>query len=752
MKTILLHLIHFLLILSSIETKCLKEIDETGEILLDCSYEKLRTFPYSELESNITRVKLTNVGMKNIVHFFRSSSLFLHVSHLDLSHNQITQISDDEIAEYFPSLRSIILNGNKLKLLEECAFCGLNQIEHIFLVSCNLTQFPPAIHNRFISVRLKTINLNGNSIIDVDAPTGLSHFPQLRAFYFNGNQISQKGMETIGNSNTLRILSLQNCKLVHIPMDFLKKFPHLDILLLSHNQRIRDFLFLISNRPDVGIRILWLDDTGMTDSHLFDFQKSQFKNLQILRLDHNLLKNPRLEYFSSFVSLNLSHNSIEQLSFANIPSIVMFSYSIDLSFNSLRSIPKVLENLKLNSLNLSSNMITDFYIEQHSMLAYSLEELSLSFNQLKEIKVAEFRFLVRLRKIDFSHNQLRDFLYYHHEFNQYYYSNITVLKLQFNSLIEFNIPLRNFPYLQELDLSYNVLKYIPIGVLTNTKRRKPNLKVRLDNNKYLGEWFVKNFTQNDFSANYLSLSNVDFTDNIVHLFVYMSQRTFPSVETLILSYNLITNPLSLLERFPNLTYLDMSNNLMRSIRNFQSAPKLKEFFIHDNTFQCSCEMNWITKLFNQEPLASGKSFEKFEKMICDNQPKLFHESNRCFPDLRGLYIFLICVGAVTPLIIGKLMYNRSRKRGIALNKLELKHYDKVLMDDTDSEYSDDENVRTEKNLKGKRKIFMRLKENKLGESQAHLINETFSEDEPLDSVSNVTSKATYNTDMTPVSV
>lgn len=188
----------------------------------------------------------------------------------------------------------------------------------------------------------------------------------------------------------LKKISLQNCRLKHLP-DTVLKLQNLQIIDLSNNAQLT-FKQLLKSLPSVIE--LYLENCQLQQlNHLF----SLFPNTTLLNINHNQLAYLDQEFrqVPQLIYLHAAHNQIQLLS----PDLAACQQlrSVDLSNNLLDSIPAVLSELtSLEQLNLSYNKMQYADIDQPA-LKY-LVSLDISYNSLKEIPgwLKESSYLKRL--------------------------------------------------------------------------------------------------------------------------------------------------------------------------------------------------------------------------------------------------------------------------------------------------------------------------------------------------------------------
>lgn len=238
----------------------------------------------------------------------------------------------------------------------------------------------------------------------------------------------------------LQIISMQNNGLIHIEAGAFQPLSRLHVLRLGNNH--------LSHLPG---NIFWnnrelevLDLHGNLFVDIPDGVMYHLHSLKLLNMSLNHITTPALgtgfKYTTQLSSLDLSYNNFVtldarvfqathwwdervthslNLSYCNIrhmhPNALSQLYRLEtLSFQgnnglSQEDLRMALQNLEVSSLqvlilsNMNISDITDFFSRfQHRQL----QRLDLSWNHLREVAPRSFYYLINLRELDISHNNL----------------------------------------------------------------------------------------------------------------------------------------------------------------------------------------------------------------------------------------------------------------------------------------------------------------------------------------------------------
>ena len=298
-------------------------------------------------------------------------------------------------------LKYYILDYNNDKYITKMA---LDKVQFINLSNKNLSS--EDLNGLEIFSNLSSIALTNNNITDVSL---LSKFKRLSAVYLADNNITDvsvlKDLENLysidlsGNKNVvgyeyldqLHDLNLSNTNLV--VLNDISKNKNLTTLVLSNNTEL-DYNHL--KLPE-NISNLTLDNTNFSSNNL-----SSLKKLYSLSIKNNHLKNLNSLNVQSLTSLDVSYNEITDFSalaeifgksddedaISKDEEYGYYKYtSLIAEANNISDI-SILNNIKVDSLNLSNNKITDltnFHNDTVKMIELSYNQIEKGFETLKNV-------------------------------------------------------------------------------------------------------------------------------------------------------------------------------------------------------------------------------------------------------------------------------------------------------------------------------------------------------------------------------
>lgn len=393
--------------------------------------------------------------------------------------------------ENFPNLREVLLPHLAMGSIDSDVF-GICQNLQVFNVEFNnLSAIDGAIFDNCRSLR--EIYLGFNRIVDF--PMNLA--ATLEILSLRGNKI--QNIPILGNSELIE-LNLSNNLIDFVEENAFEGLKKLKILDLSENKltkisgnfpQISELLLTGNSLTEIAIVAPQIKNLDLSDNDLLNFEKlaenfPQMQKLLSINLAQNWLKNVKFPPLESLKTLNLAHNEIKIIEenekpFENLANLEFLSLAGNFmtnmgshSLDGLENLQKLdlntnhLEFLEISSnslkiLNLNDNKFTNLtkFPESLEILTLSrnllqnlefeglknLKELRLNANLIKNLPTGVFSPLVKLTKLDLSHNYLK--------------------------VIEFAAFQRIFFFLEEIYLNFNEIDEIESNLLRNL----PNLKV-----------------------------------------------------------------------------------------------------------------------------------------------------------------------------------------------------------------------------------------------------------------------------------
>ncbi|XP_009896681.2 toll-like receptor 2 type-2 [Dryobates pubescens] len=434
---------------------------------------------------------------------------------LNLAHNRITHIRSEDLQQAV-NLRALLLQSNKISLIDEDSFLSLGKLELLDLSNNSLAHLSPVWFEHLFS--LQHLHLQGNSYRDLGEISPFSSlrnlsslrlgnpwFSTIRQGNFEGIELLDKlwidganltqyepGSLTsikkinhmIINVSSVNIFSAIVSDLVHsvtwlevrkiafsVPAEmqllrvmsssFAKKISFKETFLTDDT--VPEIVSILEDMPKL-VEVELIDCSLLGTGHWeMEIQANQSKTLGILTI-----KNLSIEEFYLFTDLHTMKDLVSLLTKVTVENTKVFLVPCSLSKN-LRS---------LEYLDLSANLVGDQSLEHSACQGGwpSLQTLNLSQNSLSDLEMTG-KSLSHLRKLillDISQNNFgeipdvcewpRTLKYLNLSSTQIpklttcIPSSLEVLDVSANNLREFGLQL---PFLKELYLAKNQLKTLP---------------------------------------------------------------------------------------------------------------------------------------------------------------------------------------------------------------------------------------------------------------------------------------------------
>ncbi|KAI3748949.1 hypothetical protein L6452_12411 [Arctium lappa] len=532
-----------------------------------------------------------------------------HVSTLNITSLSLLDLSFNDFSN-IPVPRWIFGITSLVSL--DLSWCGFQGLPHNSIDSFrNLTSLK-LLHisaNDFMSSSSVLKGLSGSNLISLDISdsdvsssqlVALHNLTSLHSLHLSGNQLTKAIPKSLGNFCNLREIDLssnnfQTNSLTYLLESFFEcKSPSLESLFLQSSQ-------LSGHLPVQLGQLIHLVNLDLEDNSIDGIIPDSIRGLSMLEmldLSFNSLNGSlpaSLCQLSKLDQLDLSHNQLD----GNLPdclSHLLKMNLLDLSDNQLSgSLPASLGQIsELDRLDLSYNLLNGNLPDSLCQLS-KLDLLDLSNNQLNGSLPDCLGQLLKLDQLDLSYNQLNGGL--PHSLGQL--SKLNSLDLS-NNQLNGSLPhsLGQLPKLETLDLSSNLLTgdvteahFANLTGLKYLNGKGNNLIFRpqLANwippfqlqSLYLNSWGLgpqfPMWLQSQRELRDLDISNTNILAPLPHLFwrsfpnltyLDMSQNHIqgtlfgvpPTVDTLILSSNNFTGPLPDLSNGSNLKALDLSYN------------------------------------------------------------------------------------------------------------------------------------------------------------------------------------------------
>ncbi|CAD5206766.1 unnamed protein product [Bursaphelenchus okinawaensis] len=318
-------------------------------------------------------------------------------------------------------LKTLNFNRNKLNLITEGSFSGLDELTHLRLKHNNISSFPATSllelkthlvlldlsHNALANVpvqnirnsqRLTYLDLSHNHITSIEQMEFVN-LVKLKELRLNGNNLANLNPRAFLNVPSVTHLNLQDNKLSEVLM--LNAFEHLEVVNISNNaikkippfkdmtnlrqvmlhgnkiQKIETMTF--SSCPELKVIDLRMNEISVISRNSFD----ALPNINNVLLSNNKLTSIPKGMFDGLTALHqisLGNNTITEInkdSFTAIPEIT----AITLDGNKIHNIPKetFTSNTKLFWLNLADNGLESI---EEGALPPSVANILLNGNRL----------------------------------------------------------------------------------------------------------------------------------------------------------------------------------------------------------------------------------------------------------------------------------------------------------------------------------------------------------------------------------
>ncbi|XP_019875931.2 chaoptin isoform X2 [Aethina tumida] len=416
--------------------------------------QPLRTLKTLDLSYNrINKMEpVTDTGAILTLNF----QLNLDVFRLD--YNLLTTLQPASF-QYFNVVNKTYLDGNPLSSIEENAFRQA-KIRELYLRLCGLTSINPASFSGLENY-LEILDLSGNNIALL--PENLLHrFESLKTLSLRDNIFTKLNpIESFtGFQFTLYKLDLRGSSNTQIKIQDLRRLRSLRQLYLS---KLSETSLTPENFVEFGMD---LEELHINSGNLQTIKNNAFKHvhgLKLLDFSENSISTIEVQAFAeighSLQTLILSRGlSSSHTSFPLDAIKVLVNLEVlDLSNNRIRTLQDTAFHFlkKLRELKLQDNVIESvnkgtFQGDIHQ----NLEDIYLSFNNIKSIQQHSFVDLAHLEQLHLDDNKIESL-------ERRSFMNLERLKrlnLKGNKISTITYEaFQNLPELEDLDISYNKL-------------------------------------------------------------------------------------------------------------------------------------------------------------------------------------------------------------------------------------------------------------------------------------------------------
>lgn len=293
--------------------------------------------------------------------------------------NPITTIDDNAFDDLSTTLETIYFSNAQFLRIPD-AFLHLNSLQHLNIISTNVLDWNIGVMAH-IGETLQTLNLEEVGL--TTWPVWLTYFEQLNELSLEDNSLSSIPDNALDSlSNNLITLTLSNNSFAATPkaLTNLKNLLYLDF----ENNKISNLTWLpqSSKLSSLGLNLNRISDAN----HLSNVLRSYASSLNKVILSYNRLTAiPELSFMTKIDTFDLSYNLISD---ATAGSVYNTTYVLELSYNQLRSIPTIYSGLKsLTSMSLSHNIIQAVQGEHIPPWVTSLD---IQFNLISELTDTSF--------------------------------------------------------------------------------------------------------------------------------------------------------------------------------------------------------------------------------------------------------------------------------------------------------------------------------------------------------------------------
>ncbi|XP_070151226.1 uncharacterized protein [Polyergus mexicanus] len=292
---------------------------------------------------------------------------------LDLSDNSLSDISVGSFRTLIGLVR-LSLRKNAIGIVDEKAFCGLDQLEFLDLSDNRLADLPDS---------------------------ALTPLYSLQKLDLSGNQLQVLGARWFESLDRLRELDVSRNGLARAASGTLQPLSGLSVLRLAENPlKERDVSLLLGT----GRR---LETVDASRTGLARVPAALTRSVRALRLAGNKLTTIRsgdLDSYPLLRMLDIADNRLTDIENDALGRLEVLE-ELELSGNALSKIPGSLPS-SLMMLKLQRNAITALKLDDLNGL-YSLRSLTLNDNDISEIEVGALGQLPLLAELDLSDNPIK---------------------------------------------------------------------------------------------------------------------------------------------------------------------------------------------------------------------------------------------------------------------------------------------------------------------------------------------------------
>ncbi|XP_045767710.1 chaoptin isoform X6 [Maniola jurtina] len=655
---------------------CSKPAGDLG--IVTCKYVPILRVPAAVNSSKVFTLQLTGNKIRDLEpQFFQATGLYrlainqnplenIHEEafygldntlwELELKQDRLTEVPSRAL-RYLQKLRLLDLTGNEITDVTGDNWLGLeNTLQTLILADNSIASLPLDAFSGL--PMLETLDLHGNHLSVIDSGVFRDGMSRLSKLLLGDNQLTLIPYEELSPLRLLRVLDLSNNLIKQIPpahdlngvklsLDLLKldennirvilpgSFKHFNVL----NTTTLDGNPIYSIREDAfrnaKIKTLSLRDCGISDLSPASFAGLE-NSLQYLDLSENnltMISKFMLNKLDSLRFLNLRENKVDTNLLATnsppeqyqSPAVNHFQYKLfflDISGSSSleMSLQDVRRMRSLRSLSVSKLIRRSITSEDFLEFGVDLEDLRIIGSTVNRIEASAFQHVRTIKTLELSENNIE----YIDPYAFAELHSLTTLKMANGladtvKILPFE-PLKALIELQNLDMSNNKLKNVPDTSFHFLYKLKT---LNLQDNFI--EHFSKGTLQTDIHKELesvcLSLNQMQRID--MHTFVNLRE-----LQEILIEDNLIeTVHRRSFTSLDNLKVIRLRGNIISEISEeaFQNLPALKELDISFNQLE-TFKFSIFDQVGSATALKVNVSYNRIIALADSNAPS-FYSSN-----------------------------------------------------------------------------------------------------------------------------
>ncbi|XP_050296865.1 chaoptin isoform X2 [Anthonomus grandis grandis] len=426
---------------------------------LDLSDNQLSSVPYQGLNP-LKNLKVLDLSYNRIHDLLPppdagiNNKLDFKLDILRLEYNQIDVLENSSFG-YFNDINEVYLDGNIISMIETSAFRQA-KIRKLYLRTCGLSNFLPTTFTG-LEGQLEVLDLTGNNINSFPKDI-FKRFFSIKEFIIADNLVTNQIDILSPFESTLDHLDLSGSKNSPVNIQDLKRIPQLRKLTLS---RLSDPNIGPSDFENFGAH---LEEIKVTFANLQSIKSNAFRHLRGLKFidfsDNNIGTIENNAFFD--VAHSLEHLCLAHAfssSFSNVPSdgikVLTKLKTLDLSNNKFRTLKEdtFYSMHDIRVLELHDNLLEVLHRGTfQGNIHTNLEQIYLSFNDLRTISQKTFDELPRLQQIHLDDNKIESI-------DPLAFSSVTELKylnLKGNKILSVGSKaFHKLLHLEYLDMSFN---------------------------------------------------------------------------------------------------------------------------------------------------------------------------------------------------------------------------------------------------------------------------------------------------------